>query len=139
MENIRSKQEENMAIVVDKYLLSPNTPQIPQSILEVALQPTARGGSAHFAAGNLRIVKFARELLDSEARNETINNHNWFVAHLQEVDGDHHDHVVTDEDWRRFMEDEHGMTEEERGEERFEQLVVHGQTMFTCPFCKNAI
>ena len=50
-------------------------------------------------------------------------------------DGD----VITDEDWRRFMEDEHGMKEEEQGNDRFEQLTVHGQMIFTCPSCNNAI
>jgi citrate lyase alpha subunit len=114
--------------------------EVPQAILDVILQPIARGGSLHFAAGNIRIVKFAHDLLTSQARDEVIANHNWFAAHFQEIDGDgDNGNAIINEDWRRFMEDEHGIKEKDRGEESSEQLVVNNQTLYTCPFCQTVI
>lgn len=126
-ESIFSKQE------------APVASGIPEVILEVALQPTARGGPLHFATGNVRIVKFAHDLLKPEVRDAIITNHNWFVAHSQEFSDGENDNIITNEDWRSFMEDEHGMKEKERGDNRFEQLVIYGQAIFICPSCKGAI
>jgi len=74
-EHVVSKQEEYMVMMAEKYLQSPDTSEIPQAIVEVAPQPTAHGGSLHFAAGNMQSIKFAHGLCKSEAQNELIANH----------------------------------------------------------------
>lgn len=99
--------------------------QLPTTILRVALQPTAHGGSTHFAAGNLCIVKFAQALLEDSIWDEIVGSHNWFAAHIQEV-GDEGD--ITEEDWRSFMEDEHNIKENKGAGDGFEQLLVLSQT-----------
>lgn len=108
--------------------------QVPKIILDIAFQPTARGGLIHFAAGNIRIVRFARSLVDSNAREQVSSSHDWFVAHSQEVGED-----ITEDDWMRFMEEQQGMEEKNRGVGRFEQLLVGDQTMFSCPLCTKHI
>ena len=108
----------------------------PQVILQTAYQPTARGGLTHFTAGNLRIVKFARGLLEANRRNEIIDHDNWFAAHVQEVGEEEN---ITENDWRRFMEDEHGIKEEHQGVDGREQLLVLGQSISSCHLCKAAI
>lgn len=110
--------------------------QVPTTILKVALQPTARGGSTHFTAGNLRIVKFARALLEDSIRDEIVGGHNWFAAHIQEV-GDEDD--VSEEDWMSFMEDEHNIKENKGTGDGFEQLLVLSQTILACPLCQAGI
>ena len=110
--------------------------QVPTTILEVAFQPTARGGSTHFTAGNLRIVKFAQTLLEASIRDEIVGGHNWFAAHIQEV-GDEGD--ITDKDWRSFMEDEHSIKERKSTGDEFEQLLVSGQAILACPLCQAGI
>jgi hypothetical protein len=111
---------------------------VPQIIFQTAYQPTARGGLTHFTAGNLRIVKFARDLLEAQKRNEVADNASWFIAHVQEVE-DHEESNITENDWGRFMEDTHGIKEENQGRKAYEQLVVHGQSMVVCPLCKAGI
>lgn len=133
-----SEQEEYLEVVkksTHQKLTEPGL-QIPQAILGVAFQPTARGGLTHFVAGNTRIVKFARSLLEFSARDKVVASHNWFIAHSQEIT---HEDLITDEDWRRFMEDEHGLKEGEGEQVSCEQLIAYGQTIFTCPFCRMGI
>lgn len=110
----------------------------PKVIFEVAYQPTARGGLRHFAAGNLRIVKLAQDLLESKRRDEVVGHSDWFAAHMQEV-GDDNEGNITEEDWRKFMEDEHGIKEKDQGKDGREQLLVLGQNITSCPLCKAGI
>ena len=109
---------------------------VPQVILQTAYQPTARGGLTHFTAGNLRIVKFARGLLEAKIRDELVDHDNWFVAHKQEVEDEEN---ITENDWGRFMEDEHGIKEKNKGVDGHEQLLVLGQSVTFCPLCKDGI
>ena len=109
---------------------------VPQVILQAAYQPTARGGLTHFTAGNPRIVKFARGLLEAKRRDEVVDHDDWFAAHVQEV-GDEED--ITENDWRRFMEDEHGIKEKNHNVDGREQLLVLGQSIASCPLCKAGV
>jgi hypothetical protein len=109
---------------------------VPEVILQVAYQPTARGGFTHYTAGNVRITKFARELLVAQRRDEILHHDPWFIAHAQEV-GD--EESITENDWRRFMEDKHGMEEKNQGVEGHEQLLVLDQIIESCPLCKAGI
>lgn len=112
---------------------------VPPVIFQTAYQPTARGGLTHFTAGNLRIVKFARGLLEAQKRDEVAGNANWFIAHAQEVEAHEEEPNITENDWGRFMEDAHGINEKNERGKGYEQLVVHGQSMAVCPLCKAGI
>jgi hypothetical protein len=93
----------------------------------------------HFTAGNLRIVKFARGLLEAKSREEVVDHDNWFAAHAQEV-GDEKGIGENENDWTRFMEDEHGIKERNQGHDGHdEQLLVLGQSIRSCPMCKAGI
>jgi hypothetical protein len=79
---------------------------------QVAFQPAARGGVRHFTAGNIRIVKKARELL---------------------LDQDHRE--WTEEEWISFLEEGFGMLKNDRGNMEREQLVVGCQSIYLCAIC----
>jgi hypothetical protein len=48
--------------------------KVPKSILQIAFQPTARGGNLHYIAGNIRFVNRARLLLDPMVREDILSN-----------------------------------------------------------------
>lgn len=135
MDNYTISNQEEYAKEIQGSTEHQDTPKV---IFQVAYQPTARGGLRHFTAGNLRIVKFARDLLDAKRRNEVVGHGDWFAAHMQEIGDDDEEHI-TEEDWRRFMEDEHGIKEKDQGKDGREQLLVLGQSITSCPLCNAAI
>jgi hypothetical protein len=104
---------------------------VPETILKVAFQPTARGGETHFVAGNIRLVSAARDLLDTDAC-EDIATGAWMVAHRLELGGENED----DNDvWRAWLEDKYHIDDNQRGNIQEEQLLVEGQQMYACPVC----
>lgn len=112
-------------------LLKDNNQDIPQWVLRVAFQPTARGGPLHFCTGNIRVVHTARGLLTEESR-EVIASSAWMAAHLAEAGRD----IMIDEDWRVWLAFEHGMEDTENSAlSREEELVVKGQFLYPCPSC----
>lgn len=99
--------------------------ETPSSILEVASQPTARGGELHFSAGNIRLVNFARSLLNKQDRDQiVINPDPWMAQNLVEHANDP---CIM---WKKYMEYEFSM--DGRSEE---QLVIKDQVFYTCPNC----
>jgi hypothetical protein len=104
---------------------------IPQWVLKVAFQPTARGGPFHFCTGNIRLVHTARGLLAAETR-EAIACSPWMAAHMAEAGRD----FVIDEDWKAWLIFEHGMEDtKDSALSREEELVVKGQFLYPCPSC----
>jgi hypothetical protein len=99
---------------------------IPPAILAVAFQPTARGGLAHFIAGNIRIVSEATALLQANSRND-VENSSWIVAHLVEESRVE----VQDDDWLAWLKFVLGL-DKDRVEE---ELIVQGQCLYSCPTC----
>jgi hypothetical protein len=100
---------------------------VPQSILQIAFQPTARGGDLHYIAGNIRFVNKARLLLDSKVRADILSNPNpWMAANMI----DHED----DESslWQEYMIYEYNIKTDNKDTE---QLVVADQVLFNCPTC----
>lgn len=100
-------------------------------IVKVAFQPTARGGPRHFASGNGRIVRHAREILNVL----DPDSHPPYVAHLLEAGG-----VPTfnrEEAWTEFMEETIGLKIAHRGDTNYEQLILQDQQMYSCPRCQN--
>lgn len=102
---------------------------IPFPILAVAFQPTARGGLAHFTAGNIRIVSEATELLHANFRN-TVENSPWMVEHRVKDSRS----VVQDSDWIAWLKFQIGLDKDDVEEE----LIVNGQQFYTCPRCNNS-
>jgi len=98
---------------------------IPEGILKVALQPTARGGPNHFIAGNIRIVSAARQLLEAEER-QNVEDNRWMIAHRMEVD---------DDMWTAWFEESFHLDEGARGDLNEEQLLIEDQDMYHCPLC----
>jgi len=101
---------------------------IPDTILTVAFQPTARGGPCHFVTGNIRVIKQARSLLSKDTR-QVISQSPWMAAHLIEQTHSH----VQDNDWIAYLESELSIKEDITEE----QLVVDGQSCYPCPVCKS--
>ena len=100
---------------------------VPQSILQIAFQPTARGGDLHYIAGNIRFVHKARLLLDSTVREELLSNPDpWMAANMV----DHED----DESslWQEYLVYEYNINPENKDTE---QLVVTDQILYKCPTC----
>ena len=108
-----------------------NRQSVPYTILQVAFQPTARGGKTHFVAGNIRLVSAARDLLDSSAR-EVIAESAWMTAYLLEFGED-------DEKWQAWLEHQYHIDDEERGNIAEEQLLIEKQQMYSCSICQNTI
>ena len=100
---------------------------VPRSILEIAFQPTARGGNLHYIAGNIRFVNMARMLLDHTARaNMLANPDRWMAANI--VDHGEDESSL----WWEYMVYEQGI---DIGDKDTEQLVVTGQDLRACPKC----
>lgn len=110
-----------------KLAARPEFQDVPILIIKAAFQPTARGGTRHFVAGNIRIVSEARTLLEHDFREEKKGS-NWMVAHLLEGEKT----VVTDDDWGCWLESNFGMNSLTE-----EILIVDGQSLYACPLCKN--
>jgi hypothetical protein len=101
---------------------------VPKSIVQVAYQPTARGGALHFIAGNIRFVNSARLLLDAEAR-KVVETDIWMVA--KQLEGGEEQ-----ANWMDWMAESHGIkpSDSKYGPQR-EQLLVENQIVFNCPGC----
>jgi hypothetical protein len=102
-------------------------------IVEVAFQPTARGGTRHFASGNGRIVRLARGFLD----NPNLESHAVYIAHRieKEADGEFNE----EDAWAEIMEEQIGMKRGNRGNAEYEQLIVRDQQMFSCSVCTDMV
>lgn len=102
-------------------------PNVPQSILQIAFQPTARGGNLHYIAGNIRFVNNARLLLDSTVREDILSNPEpWMAANM--VDHEDDEYSL----WQEYMAYEYNVDVENKDTE---QLVVTDQVLFKCPKC----
>ena len=102
-------------------------PDIPESILEVAYQPTARGGSLHYISGNIRLVNMARLLLTKEKREDILAMPDPWME----------ENISTCKEkkaslWWEYLKYENNI-DEEKG--HTEQLVVKDQILYTCPSC----
>jgi hypothetical protein len=102
----------------------------PLAVLAVAFQPTARGGSTHFTAGNIRIVSQARILLAVNER-VTVEKSAWMAGHLLKNARS----KVEDDDWVAWLESELE-TDEDDAEEK---LIVNDQLYYTCPRCNTEL
>jgi hypothetical protein len=102
-------------------------PMTPQCILDVAYQPTARGGQKHFITGNIRFVLMARNLLQGTQRDEALNAMDAGTVMTIGVEWEDVETI-----WRSFMEVEHGIWPEKN---HTEQLVVEDQLLYACPRC----
>jgi hypothetical protein len=105
---------------------------VPETILKVAFQPTARGGKTHFVAGNIRLVSAARDLMDPEERDHVATT-GWMIAHKLEGHGGGDD----DDEWQAWLEQKYHIDEQHRGNISEEQLLIEGQQMYTCPTCQG--
>lgn len=110
--------------VVDLLIEDLDIKSPPAILVQMAFQPAARGGTRHFAAGNIRIVKKARELLlDQEEHSKWTGGNN-----------------MTEEEWISSLEKFFGLSrsEPETDHEKFEreQLVVGCQDIYQCAKCK---
>jgi hypothetical protein len=108
---------------------------VPETILKVAFQPTARGGKTHFVAGNIRLVSAARDLMDPEKRDEVATT-GWMIAHQLEGHGEEEEGEDEDE-WQAWLEQKYHIDERHRGNIKEEQLLIEGQEMYTCPTCQG--
>ena len=102
-------------------------------VIQVAFQPTARGGSRHFASGNGRIVCHARRLLDDK----NPDSHAMYIAHKVEAEGS--PEFSLENAWTEIMEEQMGLRKDDRGKDDQEQLIIHNEQMFTCPLCENMV
>jgi hypothetical protein len=102
-------------------------------IVDVAFQPTARGGPTHFASGNGRIVRLARELLNDA----NLDSYPQYVGHLLEAEGD--PAFSRENAWAEIMEDLIGLKKAHRGDFSHEQLICREQQMYGCPICENIV
>jgi hypothetical protein len=106
-------------------------PSVPETILKVAFQPTARGGKLHFVAGNIRFVSAARDLIDPDAR-EDLAADPWMLAYQFESDEGEEDNG-----WQAWLEYKYHIDDQNRGNIKEEQLLIEGQQMYTCPVCQG--
>lgn len=108
------------------------------AVIEVAFQPTARGGSTHFPSGNGRIVLLARQILDDSNPKCT----GMYAARKAERELDpNFDGDVTwkERTWIQIMLESIGLKENQKDKNKYEQLIIRDQQMFTCPLCKNML
>jgi hypothetical protein len=106
-------------------------PDIPRSILEVAHQPTARGGNLHFISGNIRLVNMGRQLLSKEKRDDILDMPDpWMEMNIAENKEDE------DTLWREYLKYENNIDEKK---EDTEQLVVKDQVLYACPGCDSSL
>jgi hypothetical protein len=104
---------------------------IPNSIIQIAFQPTARGGNLHYTAGNIRFVNRARLLLDHAVREEILSNpESWMVGNIV----DHEDDEFSL--WWEYMVYEYNIDVEDKDTE---QLVVNDQVFYKCPKCGTSL
>jgi hypothetical protein len=102
-------------------------PNVPQTILQIAFQPTARGGNLHYIAGNIRFVNKARLLLDHRVREDILSNPvPWMAANIVDFEDDENSL------WWEYMVYEYNI---DIGNKDTEQLVVTDQVLFKCPNC----
>jgi hypothetical protein len=100
---------------------------VPCSILQIAFQPTARGGNLHYIAGNIRFVNMARMLLDHTVRDNMLSNPDpWMAANI--VDNEKDKSSL----WWEYMVHEQGI---DTGDKNSEQLVVTDQNLHTRSKC----
>lgn len=112
-------------------LISKESSDAPKSIIQIAFQPTARGGKLHYTAGNIRFVNKARQLLEPMVRQKILSNPEpWMVGNIV----DHED----DESslWWEYMVYEYAINVEDKDTE---QLVVTDQVLYKCPKCGTAL
>jgi hypothetical protein len=102
-------------------------PDIPKSILEVAYQPTARGGGLHYVSGNIRLVNMGRELLRKEKRDVILRTPDPWMAENIETHQENEDAL-----WWEYLKYDNNIDEEKNDTE---QLVVKEQVLYTCPSC----
>ena len=119
-------QEEYLGKQMEKH------PSVPETILKVAFQPTACGGSTHFVTGNIRLVSEARDLLDERGR-ERAFAHPWMIAFVLEHDGTEEE----DDEWQAWLEHKYHIDNESRGNIMEEQLLIQEQQMYICPLCQD--
>ncbi|KAF8816245.1 hypothetical protein BYT27DRAFT_7208844 [Phlegmacium glaucopus] len=105
-------------------------PEVPRSIIEVAYQPTARGGSVHYISGNIRLVNLARQLMEQEKREDILAKPDLWMA-LNVVEHQEKDEATL---WWQYSIYENNIIEEKKGTE---QLVVRDQIVYTCPLCSS--
>lgn len=114
-------QGQHLEAIVSKF------PDIPKSILEVAYQPTARGGSLHYISGNIRLVNAARQLLDRQKREDIITKPDpWMAVNIEK----HQENEATL--WWKYLIYENNLNEEKKDTEK---LVNLDQVLYTCPNC----
>jgi len=106
-------------------------PSIPETILKVAFQPTARGGKKHFVTGNIRFVSAARDLMDPNTR-ENLAAGFWMLAYQLE-----HDEAGEVDEWWAWLEYKYHIDDQNRGNIKEEQLLIKEQQMYTCPVCQG--
>ena len=107
-------------------------PTVPQTILKVAFQPTARGGKTHFVTGNIRLVPAARDLLNPHVRQE-IGTDGWMIA--SQLDHDEGDAEY--DEWQAWLEYKYNLDGQQRGNIQEEQMLIEGQQMYACPKCES--
>lgn len=112
-------------------MISKEHSNVPKSIIQIAFQPTARGGNIHYTAGNIRFVNKARLLLDPTVREKILSNPKpWMVGNM----------VAHEDDesglWWEYMVYEFDIVTEDKDTE---QLVVMDQVMYKCPKCRIAL
>jgi hypothetical protein len=107
---------------------------VPNIVMAVAYQPTARGGPNHFVAGNIRIVNSAKGLLGATGR-ERPEPSNWMAAYLVEKDGDNPN--VEEQGWKGYLESTHGLEVEYEGDINYEQLLITNQSVYACQNCSG--
>ena len=108
------------------------------TVVEVAFQPTARGGLTHFASGNGRIVLQARQILD-DANPKCAG---MYAAHKAESELDENFSEGAGwkaKTWLEIMLENMGLKEDYEGNYNREQLIIRDQQMFTCPVCDNMV
>jgi len=104
-------------------------PDTPKSILEVAHQPTARGGSLHYISGNIRLVNMGRQLLSKEKRHDILATPDpWMEVNI----ATHQENEDTL--WWEYLKYENNIDEMKKDTE---QLVVKDQVLYTCPSCDS--
>ena len=130
LDNPTSDQEYYLQKMKEQYH------SVPKIIVQVAFQPTARGGETHFVAGNIRLVSSARLLLDPEAR-DRVASEGWMIAYKLEQDMkmEGGDDIDGDDEWQAYLEFMHNIDDKQRRNPMEEQLSLDGQEMYTCPIC----
>jgi hypothetical protein len=97
-----------------------NPAELPKILFDMAYQPAGRGGERHFTAGNIHIVSMARKLLKDDARRQQFTgSQNW-----------------DNEQWKTALLKHFKIRTSDEGRVDREQLVLYGQTLYTCGICE---